>query len=239
MTNAFVAGATGLTGRSVVQQLAGRGLAVVAHVRPDSTRRAQWQERFEAMGAAVDHTAWDEAQMTARLREGAFDLVFALLGTTKRRARREAAGGEAPSYESVDYGLTALLRRAAEASGAAPRFIYLSAMGVTPTTGNAYLRARARIESELAAGALPYVSARPSLIVGERDEPRLGERIGAALLDPALALVGALGGATLRDRYRSMTGPELAAALVAAALDPSVEGIVEADRLRGLAASLG
>ena len=48
---AFVAGATGYTGVQVVRQLAALErtppLRVVAHVRPDSTRLAEWRTRFE------------------------------------------------------------------------------------------------------------------------------------------------------------------------------------------------
>ena len=58
MSTAFVAGATGYTGREVVRQLAGEGGRVIAHVRPDSGRRDDWQQRFTAMGAEVDFTPW-------------------------------------------------------------------------------------------------------------------------------------------------------------------------------------
>ena len=235
---AFVAGATGLTGRSVVAELRAAGVRTVAHVRPDSSRLASWRERFEGLGAEVDTTPWDEAALTERLRELSPTLVFALLGTTRRRAKQAAKAGRDPAaegYEVVDYGLTAMLRRACEACGSRPRFVYLSAMGVSETTSNAYMAVRARIERELREGALPYVSARPSFILGDRDEARLGETVGAAVADSALSVLGVLGGAKVRDKYASMTGEVLARAMVVAALDPATEGIVEADALRALA----
>ena len=235
MTKSFVAGATGLTGRSVVETLRSKGLPVIAHVRPDSSRLDEWRARFEEMGAEVDVTAWDEDALAETLRAKAPDVVFALLGTTKRRARR-ADDPSAETYEAVDYGLTAMLRRAAERSGHRPRFVYLSSMGVKPGTSNAYLAARARIEAELREGALPWVSARPSFIVGDRDETRPGEAIGSSVADALLGALGAVGARSLRDRYASMTGPELARALVAIALDPDRDGeVVEADALRALA----
>ena len=221
---AFVAGATGLTGRAVVQKLRERGIEAVAHVRPDSSRIDEWRTRFEAMGATVDATPWDEDAFVATLRERVPTIVFALLGTTKRRARQAKARGNDPaaeSYERVDYGLTALLRRAAEASGHTPRFVYLSAIGASATTGNAYMRVRGRIEAELREGDLPYTVVQPSFIVGARDEHRSGEAIGAAVMNGALGFVGALGGGKLRDRYRSVTGDELAEMLVRVAVDPN------------------
>ncbi|MEQ8886792.1 MAG: NAD(P)H-binding protein [Sandaracinaceae bacterium] len=231
----FVAGATGLTGRSVVEILRERGLGAIAHVRPDSSRLEAWRSRFEAMGAEVDTTPWDEDALTETLRERAPQLVFALLGTTKRRARR-ADDPSAETYEAVDYGLTAMLRRAAERCGHRPRFVYLSSMGVKEGTSNAYLAARARIEKELREGALPWTSVRPSFIVGDRDEARAGEAIGSTVADGLLGALGALGARRLRDRYRSITGPELARARVSVGLDPAREDqVVEADALRSTA----
>src|SRR5690349_17348861 len=123
MQIAFVAGATGYTGREVVRALVGRGVRAVAHVRPDSSRVDAWRARFEAAGAAVDTTAWADAAMTDTLSALQPTHVFSLLGTTRARRRASASRGKAESYESIDYGLTALLIRAAVASGSKPRFV--------------------------------------------------------------------------------------------------------------------
>lgn len=56
---AFVAGATGLTGRFVVRHLRALGHDVVAHVRPDSSRLSEWRAAFAATGAVVDTSPWD------------------------------------------------------------------------------------------------------------------------------------------------------------------------------------
>ena len=160
--------------------------------------------------------------------------VFALLGTTRARAREEArATGRETSYETVDYGLTMLLYTAIGA--ARPRFVYLSSAGVPDREpGNAYLRARYRVERALREGDLPFTIARPSIITGpDRDDPRPAERAGAVVIDGALAVVGALGGRRLRARYRSTTNTQLAAALIRVALDPACEGVtVESEDLR-------
>ena len=77
--------------------------------------------------------------------------------------------------------------------------------------------------------------ARPAIITGaDRDEPRLGEAIGAKVMDGALAFAGLLGAGRLRDRYRSITNVELAAGLVRVAMDPAYENrVVEGEALRG------
>jgi len=234
---AFVVGATGFTGREVVRCLRAKGIRTVAHVRPDSARLKLWQERLRALGAEVDTTAWEEAAMTATIRRLKPALVFALLGTTRARMKALARAGQDPqaqSYEAVDYGLTALLLRAAKACGARPRFIYLSAAGVSPRSRSPYYRVRAKLEEELQGSGLPYVIARPSFISGPgRDEPRIGERIGSALIDALLAMAGRLGAKRLQARYASTTNTILAEALVRLALDPTAANrVFESEALR-------
>ena len=234
---AFVAGATGYVGRELVRELAARGVRAVAHVRPDSARLGEWRERFAALGGEVDATPWEEDAMTAtleRLRPGA---VFAALGTTRARARSEAARGVDAGYEAVDYGLTALLLRAAvraSATGAAPRFVYLSSAGVDGDSRNPYLQARVRVERELRASGLPWTVVRPAIITGpDRDESRPLEHVLAVGGDALLAVAGTLGARALRDRWRSISGPELARAMVRAAYDPAAAGVaLTGERLR-------
>ena len=231
--SAFVGGATGYTGRAVVAELRRRGLATVAHVRPDSPGLAGWRERFAALGAEVDATAWDEEALTSTLRERAPSHVFALLGTTARRARAEGMAAT-EAYERIDYGLTALLIRAAAASGSRPRFVYLSSIGVREGASSPYLRARVRAEADLRASGLPHTIVRPAIITGEdRDDARGMERAAARVGDGALAVLGFFGAKRTRDRYRSTTGGALAAALVRLALDPAAANrIVHGEELR-------
>jgi len=231
---AFVAGATGYVGREVVRVLAGRGVRTVAHVRSDSARLAEWRERFARVGAEVDATPWKEEAMAGTLARLAPTHVFALLGTTRARGRAAAGRGVVESYETVDYGLTSLLLRAAARAGSRPRFVYLSSAGVTGPTRNAYLAARWKLERELGESGLPYTIARPGFITGpDREERRPLEQAGAAVVDGTLALAGALGLRQLRDRYRSTTAAVLARALVRLAFEPAAANqVVESEGLR-------
>jgi len=236
MTTIFVAGATGFTGREVMRLMAADGHETIAHVRPDSSRLEHWRAEFEAMGAATDTTAWDEAAMTARMAEAAPDVVFGLLGTTRKRASAAKGVGADDSYETVDYGLTALLIRACVAAGHRPRFVYLSAMGIrAKRPSGAYGLARWKVEQDLTAAGLPYTIARPSFIVGPgRDDGRPGERVGAAAVDGLLSTISFFGARKLADKYRSQTNTELATSLARLALDPRAENrTVSNDELCG------
>lgn len=225
---AFVVGATGYTGRAVVEALRAAGRETVAHVRPQSPRLAEWAQRFEALGARVDTTPWEAEAFGETLLRLEPTLVFSLLGTTRKRSAKEGRAATA-GYEEIDYGLTKIALDASCAVEPPPRFVYLSSVGAHPDTRNPYLAARAKVETALRASGLPCVIARPSFITGpDRDDGRLLERVGAGVGDVALGLVGALGGRRLRARYASTTNAQLARGLIRQA-DGATEQVVVAE----------
>lgn len=233
MTIAFVAGATGFVGKALVQALRDCGVGVVAHVRPDSKRLGHWQQHFAAAGATVDTAPWQPLDLAAALRNQGTTHVFCCIGTTAARKRGSSAPAS-ESYEAVDYGLTRMLVEAALAAGGVQRFVYLSSAGAGPEAAGAYLQARWRAEEAVRGGGLPYTIARPSFIVGDRDDDRPFERWGATLADAALIGAGLLGATKLRDRYRSTDDRTLAAALVRVGFDAgTVNETVTSESLRG------
>ncbi|MCP4867214.1 MAG: NAD(P)H-binding protein [Proteobacteria bacterium] len=236
MTVAFVAGATGLVGREVVRVLREQGVEVHAHVRPDSSRLEHWRGVHAELGATTDTTAWEADAMTAAIARIQPSVVFGLLGTTQARKKAVAkVGGDADSnsYEAVDYGLTKMVLDATAASAPTARFVYLSAVGADKASGS-FMKIRARIEAHLREGSMPWTSARPSFILGDRDEERMGESVGAGLIDVGLGILGLLGARKAKARYGSITGPELAAALVHHGMDPAgADRVFETDELRG------
>ncbi|MDX2092591.1 MAG: NAD(P)H-binding protein [Kofleriaceae bacterium] len=227
---AFVLGATGFVGREVVRQLCVRGTETIAHVRPDSSKLAEWQVRFAELGAKVDTTAWEVAALAQRFREVAPAQLYILIGTTRSKAKAEAVAGDI--YEQIDLGLTKLAVEAARASERRPRLVYLSSVGADRDARSGYLRARGKAEDAVMGAGLPYVIARPSIITGERDEHRMGESAAAVVGDGLLAVVGVLGGKKVRDRYRSTTGDVLASALIRLGEAPDHDRIVDGVDLR-------
>lgn len=223
---AFVAGATGLTGRHVVARLRALGEDVVAHVRPGSPRRAEHLARFRAMGAVIDETPWEPEAIARSLAHHGPDRIFALLGTTQARIRAAERAGDpdnARGYAEVDVGMTRMLLEGARALVPPPRFVYLSSAGAGTPGKGAYLDARTEVETLLAASGLPHTTARPSFIVGARDDARPLERFGVPLASAALGALRVLGATRMADRYAAITGEALAAALVRLAADPAWE----------------
>jgi uncharacterized protein YbjT (DUF2867 family) len=235
MTTAFIAGATGYTGRHVTERLAREGVHTVAHVRPDSAALGSWTARFTAAGASVDATPWsadDMARTMARIRP---ELVFALLGTTRARAARDArATGAAAGYDEVDYGLSAMLLRAARSAGVRPRFVYLSSIGARESSRNPYLAVRGRFERELKESGLPYLIVQPSFISGsDRDERRVAERVASVASDAILRVAAMAGARTLHDRWATLSGDALAAGMVRLALEaPEGRDVADAGDVR-------
>jgi len=227
---AFVLGAPGFVGREVVRQLCVRGAKTVAHVRPDSRALAEWRKKLDELGAAVDTTPWDVTALAARFRIVEPAQIYVLIGTTRSRAKTDAVAGNI--YEAIDLGLTRIAVDAARASERRPRIVYLSSVGADPGARSAYLAARGRAEQVVTGSGLPWVIARPSIITGERDDSRFGERGAAVIGDGLLAVAGVLGGKKLRDRYRSTTPDVLASALIRLGEAPGHDRIVDGADLR-------
>lgn len=227
MQKAFVAGATGYTGQQVIKELLQRGIPTVAHIRPDSSRLDYWKEHFSALGAQIDCTAWDSESIKSGIATHNPDLLFALLGTTKKRAVQTKTQGRNTSdesYEKVDFGYTAMLIDAGVALSTQPRFVYLSALGVSENSPGAYMKARWKAENHLKNSSLPFTIIQPCFITGtDREESRPLERMGAVIGDALLSALSLAGGKTLKAKYESIDATTLAQAMVRFGLDPAAE----------------
>jgi uncharacterized protein YbjT (DUF2867 family) len=144
--------------------------------------------------------------------------IVCALGTTMRQA------GTRHAFRRVDYYYPLTLARLGVAAGAR-HFLLVSALGADPRSRIFYYRVKGEIEA--AVRALPFHSVtivRPSLLDGEREEFRLGERVGLAL------------GRFLPARYRPIAAHDVAAGLLRAAVEdaPGVR-VIESPELRARA----
>lgn len=234
---AFVAGATGYTGREVIRLLCEKGVKAVAHIRPASPHLEKYQKKFKEMGAVVDTTPWQAEEIRWTLKQHQPDIVFSLLGTTKARMRALAKKGfdaKQASYENVDLRLTLLLLQAAEQCPKKPLFVYLSSLGVSERAWNQYLKVRFVAEEKIRESLLDYIIVRPSIITGiDRDDYRFFEYNSARVIDKVLDWGKNYGGQKLWQRYHSTTNTNLAAALIYLSLDPKNHNqIFESQQLR-------
>ncbi|MDF1564974.1 MAG: NAD(P)H-binding protein [Deltaproteobacteria bacterium] len=229
----FVAGASGYTGRSLVEEGLERGWEVTAHLRPDSLSREALEGPWSARGARLALAPFSPEALDAALGAARPDAVFALLGTT--RARRRASGG-ADTYERVDLGCSLLLLEACRRVAPDARYVYLSAVGVRAGATRGYYGARARMEAALRESGQPFTVLRPAVISGEdRPEERPAERLAARVSGGLIGAARRAGIRRLADRWAPRTGREIAAALAEAAIDPALRGrVVEGSVLQAL-----
>lgn len=221
----FIAGATGYTGRELVRLSAAQGIDTWAHVRPESAKHAEWSQQFTTWGATPTSVPWKPAALKEAFHKAPPSHIFAVLGTTKARTKKERRRGLAVTgYEAVDYGLTKMAYDAATELATPPIFVYLSSLGVDAARRNAYLDARYRIEQRLKNGPLPYVIFRPSFISGpDRDEFRPLERVGAVATDALFSGLAGIGLRGPKNRWGSINNTDLARAMIDSALDPTAK----------------
>lgn len=209
---AFVAGATGPTGRAVVEELLERGIPTIAHIRQDHTDLDEWREWFTSRGATIDLTAYEQIDISSTLAKLKPSLVFCLLGSNPSRMGRKSGGRYNPfidGYEAVDNGLATMLMRASSSSGSNPRFILASAVGADETSSIEMLAAKGKAEAFLEKSSLRYTGIRIATLIGTPVEER---RRGK--WDRFLATLG------LADETYDITPEEAARLLVEIALDP-------------------
>jgi NADH dehydrogenase len=165
MPIAFVAGATGYTGRALLVEL--------------PRLRSAWTARPHARkpGALPDAVVCDPrdvAALTGGMR--GCDAVVQLIGTVR------ANFGEG-DYEAIDYGTTVALGTAAKAAGV-PRLLLLSSVGAASGRGS-YLGWKKKTEDWVIGSGLEYTIVRPSAIVGAG---RRAMQVGLSFLRPVPSL---------------------------------------------------
>ena len=99
------------------------------------------------------------------------DMVFCCIGTTKAKTRDKEL------YKKIDYGIPLAAAKLANVNDV-DIFEVISAMGANPKSSAFYNRVKGEMERDLLkVGIKKTFVFQPSLIGGNRDEKRLGERI--------------------------------------------------------------
>lgn len=213
---AIVAGATGLVGGHCVTTLlaSDRYTSVIA-----IGRRSLDRTHPKLRQVTVDFTNLEAAgDLTA-------DDVYCCLGTTIGTA------GSRDAFREVDFGYPMALARATLSQGA-QRFLLVSSLGADPDSRTFYLRVKGDLEAAIR--QLPFTAAlvfRPSLLLGERKELRLGERVSAvAMLGLSPLMRGRF------SRLRPIRAADVALAMARAAQrETSGYTVFESDQIADLA----
>lgn len=167
--SAVVIGATGLVGRECVKQLIARTdfervAAVARRALPDDLQSPKLQ------AVLIDFDRLDDRSDVFQASH-----VFCALGTTIKQA------GSQERFRQVDFGYPLRVAELARAAGTR-HFLLVSSLGASPASRGFYLRVKGELEQAILALGFPSVTVvRPSLLLGNRNEFRLGEAIAARL----------------------------------------------------------
>ena len=199
MANILIAGATGLIGSHLVQQLA-----------PDRVDEVLLLVRRPIAPLHAHHHQWVSDFMPLALPpvRGSADAVICALGSTIKQA------GSREAFAEVDFGRVLDLARAAKQAGYR-RFVVVSSLGADADAGNFYLATKGRMEAALVALQFDSLTiVQPSLLLGKRSTFRLGERIAQVLFSGlSFVFIGPL------RTYRPVHAEDVASVLIRVALD--------------------
>ncbi len=152
------------------------------------------------------------------------DDVFICLGTTMRKA------GSKDAFRKVDFEMVVELAEKAQRARA-QRLVVISSIGANPKSRNFYLRTKGQLEEKVK--QLNYelcAIIRPSLLLGHRNEFRLGERLSIWLYRIfRFTFVGPL------RRYRGIDATDVAKAMISLALSAKGCITVESETLKQIA----
>ena len=213
---ALLLGATGLVGGHCLDLL-------LAHPGYDRVRT------LARRPVGRRHPKLDARQIDFDRLDAAADLfeandVFCALGTTI------ATAGSHEAFRRVDHDYVVEAARLASEAGA-DQFLMVSALGADPSSRVFYNRLKG--ETEVAVKHLPFRAlwiVRPSLLLGDREEFRLGEKLTDWASRPlAFMLVGRL------RRYRPVAARDVAAAMIALAVEEEgTGGVIESEEIEAL-----
>lgn len=194
---AVVIGATGLVGQILVEKLLAdpdfKKVRILVR-RETGIEHPKLEERI----VRFDHYL----EFTNQFGEG--DVIFSCVGTTQKKVQ-----GDQEAYRKIDFDIPVDAAKIGIEKGF-QKFMLVSSVGADPASKNFYLRLKG--ETEEAIRTFPFKSIglfRPSILLGERNEVRSGEKAAKILMRFFSRLL--IGG---YRKYRAIDARDVAAAMI-------------------------
>jgi uncharacterized protein YbjT (DUF2867 family) len=189
---AIIIGATGLVGSTLLRDLlenSAYGKVVILVRKPLNISYIKLNQ------VVIDFDKPDISKIMG-------DDFFCAIGTTLKKA------GSKDAQYKIDCTYPFELGKIAKANGV-KQYILVSSLGADANSSNFYLKTKGDLEQKIKSlGFENFVSVRPSIILGDRQEVRFGEKIGiflAKLFSPLL--IGSL------KKYRGIEAKQIAKAM--------------------------
>ena len=105
------------------------------------------------------------------------DIVFCSIGTTQKKVK-----GDKEAYRKIDYDIPVHAARFCKMTGC-KTFVFVSSVGANSKSNNFYLKLKGEVEDAVKEVGVESVHImRPSMLLGNREEFRFGEKIGSPLM---------------------------------------------------------
>ena len=191
---AVIAGATGLIGGHLLQQLLEKSEYDKIYVPGRNAPKTS--------DSRVIFEFCDFSEFEGLPKGGNIDL-FCTLGTTIKKA------GSQDKFREVDFDAVVNFARWG-ASVSCNHFVVVSSIGANPKSRNFYLRTKGQMEQVLKTLRLNNITiVRPSLRMGRREDFRFGEKVGEWLMKPLSFLL--IGNA---KKYRPIDASQVAKGMI-------------------------
>lgn len=156
--------------------------------------------------------ALGRAEVRSPLSPGLYpEAVMCCLGTTIKDA------GSQDAFRDVDHHIPIRIAREALRKGAR-HFVVVSAMGADAASRIFYNRVKGEMEAELQALGYHHVTiVRPSLLLGDRKQPRAGEKIATFFMTLCKPLIP--------KKWRAVHAADVARVMVQEVLHPGHDGV--------------
>lgn len=190
---AVVIGATGLVGKALVAKLT---------TSPHYSKIVTITRRqVDYDNDRVENHVVDFAQLAEHSELFHGDVLFSCLGTTLKQA------GSIAAQRIIDYDYQVAAATLACSNGI-PHYLLVSSSGANCTSRSSYLKMKGELDNAVKAMTFERISiVKPSLLLGERDQTRLGENLASVILPTLCRLPGL-------KRYRLIKGEQVAERLL-------------------------
>ena len=196
MQHYAIIGASGLIGGSLVDEL----LKTTDDKITIISRRPLGFSNPRIHEVVVDFT--DQSSLTEAL--NGIDAVFIAIGTTQKKMK-----GDLVAYRKVDYDIPVAVAEACVINNV-PKLLLVSSVGADSSSSNFYLRLKGEVEEAISKMSIPYIGIfQPSLLLGDRKEFRLGEKISQFIM-PIFSFA-------IPSKYKPIAASYVAKAMIKAA----------------------
>lgn len=209
---AIVLGATGLTGGILLEKL----LADKNY----STIKLFSRSSVKVKSEKIEEFIVNLLQLEKSLKDFTADEVYCCIGTTASKTK------DKEKYKKIDYGIPVTAAILSKKNGI-ETFVVMSSMGANSNSSVFYNKTKGEMERDVLKQNIKHTFIlRPSLIGGNRDESRVGEKIGKIFMTIFNPLfIGPL------KKYIMIHPEKIANCMKILANNPKNESIISSDKI--------